>query len=101
MAEVRSRLREEVETAALAELERAGPNGLRRAALVRRFSGRGAGRSTLFRWIDELINSGRAGEHLARRVKVAAANRAYRSPDSAADAARDAARALPAMVTVE
>ncbi len=69
-------LRKEVEAAALANIERAGPGGIDKAGLVRRFSGRGAGRSTLFRWIQELERTGRAGQHLAHRVKEAAAERA-------------------------
>ena len=83
MAVAHSRLREEVEAAVLEEFERVGLDRFRPAVLVRRFMERGAGRSTLFRWIDELIDSGRAGQHLAQMVRAAAAERAARVPDPA------------------
>jgi hypothetical protein len=101
-AAARRALRPEVEGALLAELERVGPEGLNRAAVLRRFEGRGADRATLFRWAAALLASGRAGQHLARTVRAAAAERAARAPAApAADAAREAVERLPVAVRPE
>jgi hypothetical protein len=98
----RRALRAEVEAALLAELERVGPDRLNRADVLRRFEGRGADRSTLFRWAAALLASGRAGQHLARKVRAATAERAVRVPAApAADAAREAVERLPVAVRPE
>lgn len=94
-------LRGQVEAAALAELERVGPEAFDRTPVVRRFAGEGASARTIYRWISDLIDSGRAGQHLARVIAEAAATRAARVPDPANDAAREAVAALPRFVTPE
>lgn len=94
-------LRPEVEAAVLAELERVGPEAFNKAALVARFEGRGASRATLYRWVDGPLKSGAAGQHLARKVKAAANQRAARTDDPAADAAREAVAKLPVPVRVD
>lgn len=89
------------EKAALAELEAKGPN-FDRAALIQRFLDEGcASRPTLYRWLDALLKSGRAGQHIRRKVKRAAAQRRERAADPAADVARQAATALPDPVRLE
>lgn len=89
----------EVEAALVAEIERVGPADLDRGALVRRFAGRGASRSTLFVWVDRVLASGRPGQAITRTIKARAAERAARSPDPAGDAAQEAAALLPVRVT--
>ena len=89
----------EIEVAVIAEIGRVGPAELDRAALVRGFAGRGAGRSTMFAWIDRILASGRPGQAITRTIKAAAAERAARSPAPAADAAAQAAALLPVRVT--
>lgn len=97
----RTGLRERVEAAALAEMERVGPEAFRAADVVRQFVHE-AGRATLFRWLGDLISSGRAGQHLARKVKEKAAARAASAPECpAAAAAQEAAAALPVVVNLD
>jgi hypothetical protein len=93
-------LREEVEAAVLAEVERIGPTGFHREVVVERFLDR-AGRSTLYRWIDAILASGSPGRHLARTVQAAAVKRAARTTEPAADAALELARRLPPVISVD
>ncbi len=95
----RDELRAEVEAAVLAEIERVGPDALSKNAVAKRFHGRGVSAATVWRWVDAVVKSGRAGQHLARKVKKAAAARAARSPNPAADAAAEVATKLPALVS--
>ncbi len=86
----------------LAELERVGPEAFNKAEIARQFEGRGAGRSSIYRWIDGVLKSGKAGQHVARKVKEAVQKRAERRPDAPAEeAAKAAVAALPAVVRVE
>jgi hypothetical protein len=85
-------------SAVLEEIERLGPNGFSKDVVVRRFLDR-AGKSNLYRWLDEVIASGRPGQHLARVVKEAAAKRAETSPDPARAAAEEVATKLPVVVS--
>lgn len=94
-------LRGEVEAAVLDQAEHIGLRGFDKAGLVNRFLGRGASRATLYRWVDGVLKSGRAGQHLTKKVKEAAAERAERSDAPAADVAREVATKLPAVVRVE
>lgn len=96
----REALRKEVESAVFSELERVGPEAFSKAVLIHRFADRGVSAPTLYRWIDAPLKSGRAGQHLARRVKQAAAERAVRSANPSADAAQVAISAMPAVVHV-
>jgi hypothetical protein len=93
-------LRLEVEEAVFAEVAKAGPE-FRRSSVVNQFLDRGAGKSTLFRWVNEVIDSGRPGQHVARIVQAAAAERAARAVDPAADVAIAIAAKLPIRVTAE
>ncbi|TCI00177.1 hypothetical protein EJV46_05870 [Roseococcus sp. SYP-B2431] len=95
----RAAFRAEVVAAVLTEIELVGAKALSKNAVAKRFEGRGASPSTVYRWVDAVVKSGRAGQHLARKVKDAVAERAARSPDPAAEAARDAATKLPVVVT--
>ena len=91
----------EIEVAVIAEIERVGPGELDRAAIVKRFAGRGAGRSTIFAWIDRILSSGRPGQVIAKHVKAAAAARAARSRDPSADAAAEVVALLPVRASVD
>ncbi len=76
----RTGVRGELEAALLADAERAGLDRLDRAAVVRRFVGRGASERTLYRWAAGLIDSGRAAQHLSDRLGAAAAAHAGAHP---------------------
>lgn len=93
-------LHSELNDAVLAAVERLGPTGFDRAALVRQFSDRGASRATLYRWLSEILASGQPAAHFKTRVTEAVATRAERSADPASEAAREAVRVLPAPLDV-
>lgn len=76
--EERDTLLAELETAAEAEMVRAGPAGFDKAAVVKQFAGR-AGRSTLYRNLDAILKSGRLQRLMTREMKKAAAQRASRA----------------------
>jgi transposase-like protein len=90
-------LRAQVEAAALAAVERAGPDGIDKIEIVRRFEAHGVSRSTVFRWLQALEQSGRAGQHLAKHLRTKAAQRAAEAPDPAAAVRTAAATALPSV----
>lgn len=92
-------LRQDFEAALLAEIERVGIDALDRGAVVRRFASPEASQRTLYRWCADLVDSGRAGQHLAAVLTAAAAARAARSAAPAADAAREAVAAMPTIAT--
>jgi hypothetical protein len=69
--------------------------------LVNRFSKQGAGASTLYRWIDAFIASGKPGQAAVRAVKAAAKARAARTPDPIAEIVDEARALLPAVVRLE
>jgi hypothetical protein len=92
--------RARVEAAVLAEVGRVGPAAFNRTSIVREFLREGAKRTTMFRWIDQILASGSPDQHLAQVVKTAAAKRI------AADAgglsmAGEVRTKLPAVVKVE
>ncbi len=91
----RKALRAEVEAAALAELERVGPEAFRADAVVRVFLGRGADRATIYRWLQRLKESGRMGAHLAERVRAEAAEAAARSAEPSRQIAERCVALLP------
>jgi hypothetical protein len=93
-------LRAELETAMLGEAEHVGPDGFDRAAVVSRFMDRGVSRPTIFRWAAEIVNSGRLGQHVTRKIREAAEERASRSADAARDAAEEVMAKLPPTMTV-
>lgn len=97
----RQALKAQLEAAVLAEMERVGPGAFDKAVIWRQFKSHGAGRSTIYRWMDELLKSGRVGRHLARKLREAAADRASRTDDPAADTAQAAAAALLGVVRPE
>lgn len=86
--------RAEFEARALKLIEQYGDQ-FDRAGLVGEFKSRGIGQSTLYRWLDALEKSGRAGAHLGKVVQREAEARAQRTADPAADAAREAVEVLP------
>ena len=100
MGEHSPSLRDEVEAAVLAELERVGPAALNKAELVRRFEDRGASRATLYRYVERPLLSGKAVQHVAQQVREAAVARAA-LPDPLTAAVEAAAANLPVVVKVE
>lgn len=98
----RAALRAEVEAAALAEIERVGPEALNKNCVAKRFARRGASPATVYRWVDAMVKDGRAGQHLARKVRAAVAERAKRHPvpmDAAAHVAAEVMANLPVLVS--
>lgn len=96
-------LRAEVEKAVLMAAERVGLEGLSQASIVKVFAGRAA-ESTLYRWTDAFIKSGKPGQHIARQVQRAAQRREKRegTPSAAAAAiAEDVAEVLPVTLKVD
>jgi hypothetical protein len=91
-------LRLEVEEAVLAEVVRAGA-AFQRSAVVSRFLGRGAGKSTLFRWVQEFIESGAPGQHVSRLITLAAAERVAHSEHPGTDLAAAVSAKLPIRVS--
>lgn len=94
----RDALRREVEGAVLLEVERGGLDRINVRGLARRFADRGTSEKTVTRWIDGVLKSGRAGRHLAEKVRAAAHERAA-LPDPTASLAGEVRDALPALVS--
>ena len=93
-------LQRKVEAAVLAEVERVGIGGFRSAVVLRPFLDRGLSRSTGFRWVAQILGSGKAGSHLSAKVREAVVDRANRDKaDFGGATARDLAEALPPPVT--
>jgi hypothetical protein len=87
-------LREQVEAAVADQIRHLGPGGVDKAAVVRRFSGGGAGRSTLYRWIDAVIAHGAEGIKAIQALR-AAVGKPSPPVDSNADPVTRAAALLP------
>ena len=66
-------LKAEIEAAVIEAVCRVGLDRFDKAAMIKRFSDRGAGRSTLYRMVEAPLKSGRAGRALADAVAKAAA----------------------------
>ncbi len=99
---VEADLRGRLEAALLDALAQGGPDSLDRGAVLRQFEGQGTSTRTLYRWTADSVESGRAGQALARRVEAAAAaaaGRAARAPDPLADVVREVGAAMPKLVT--
>jgi hypothetical protein len=90
----------ELEAEMLKEAERLGADGFDRESVIRWFVERGLARSTAYRWTAEIVRSGRLGQHVARQVRAAAAERAARSENPSADAARAVAAKLPVRASI-
>jgi len=98
----RDELRRQVVEEVAVALERHGPTATGwKADLVRQYENRGVGRSTLFRWIDEALKSGGAGNRLAKKMKARAEERAAASPDPVAEVVAEVVQALPPVVRLE
>ena len=95
---VEADLRRRLEAALLDALAHAGPDALNRGAVLRPFAGQGTSTRTLYRWTADFLDSGRAGQALARRVEATAAARAARAPDPAGDVVREVGAAMPKLV---
>src|ERR1700730_9860991 len=94
-------LRARVEAAVLAEVERVGPAAFNRSGIVRQFLREGAKRTTMFRWIDQILATGSPDQHLAQVVRMAAAKRIAPAGDPGRYMTREGRTKLPAGVNVE
>jgi hypothetical protein len=65
------------------------------------FRHRGTGDSTLYRWYDQLIKSGRPVQHLAHKAEEAAAARAVRTDDPAGERESELRAVLPLPARIE
>jgi hypothetical protein len=96
-----SSLRREVEAAVAKAVKNMGIGGFRKDQVVEKFLGRGAAVSSLYRWIDATIASGKPGQAAVRAVKRAAKARAARTPDPVAEIVEEVRECLPAVVRLE
>jgi predicted S18 family serine protease len=96
-----SSLRREVEAAVAKSVKNIGIERFRKEPIVQKFSGRGASVSSLYRWIDASIASGKPGQAAVRAVKRAAKARAARTPDPVAEIVEEVRECLPAVVRLE
>ena len=104
MSKASAELYAEVSDAVLVEVEQIGVDGINAAGIVARFVGRGVSERQLYRWINQIMSSGQPGQHIARQVKRAAAERSARAPDpaeAAAQIAADVKELLPVRVSVD
>lgn len=102
MSKASAELYAEVSDAVLLEVEQIGVDGINAAGIVARFVGREVSERTLFRWVEKILASGQPGQHLAKRVKAAAAERSARVPDpaeAAEEVATEARELMPARVS--
>ena len=102
MSKASAALHAEVRNAIMAEVEQIGADGINAAGIVARFVGRGVSERQLYRWINQIMSSGQPGQHIARKIKQAAAERSARVPDpaeAAAEVAAEARELLPARVS--
>ena len=100
MSKAAAALRAEMEAELLKEAEQLGPDGFDQDPVVKRFLGRGIGRSTIYRWAAEIMKSGKPGQHAVRKVKAAVAEHKARPPRPAAEVAAEIVERLPARVSV-
>jgi hypothetical protein len=94
-------LRREVEAAVAKAVKTIGIGGFRKESVVQKFLGRGASASSLYRWIDATIASGKPGQAAVKAVKRAAKVRAARTPDPVGEIVAEVREHLPAVVRVE
>jgi hypothetical protein len=92
----REALRAEVIAAAVAEIDRAGPDRFR-AAVVRTFVDRGLNRATLYRWLDAAEKSGELGQRVSEafRQRTQPAAEDLSDPDGKIAAANQMLSKLP------
>jgi hypothetical protein len=91
----------EIEETVVADIIRVGPVKFTPADIVGRFAGRGPNRSTLFRWIRQIVDSGRPGQALVHKVKEAAAARAAHQSVLGTEMTADIAAKLPKRATLD
>jgi hypothetical protein len=99
-------LRSEVEAAALMEATRVGIERFNRSVVVKPFLGRGSSQSTIYRWVDAALATGKVGQAMVRGIKAAAdarvAPRKHDTPSASAEKSAAAlADLLPAIATLE
>ena len=82
-------------TAVLEAVERIGPDGIDKAALVAKFTAQGISRTTAYRWLAEILESGRPIAHLQAKVADAVVARSAATADPASSAARESDRLIP------
>jgi hypothetical protein len=101
LSESAAALKARVEAAVLAEVGRVGLEAFNRTSIVNRFLPEGAKRTTLFRWIDQILASGRPDQHLAKVVEAAAVERIAKESAPRSGMAAEVRTKLPAIVKVE
>jgi hypothetical protein len=86
--------REEVEAAVCQAMVSMGPAGFDKANLARPFMARGMARSTIYRWIREILATGRPGAAIEAEIVEAAKERAEAARHPAKSAAKATATAM-------
>ena len=92
--------REEVEIALNEAMGRLGPKGLDKFGVAQPFLARGLSKSTCYRWIREILATGRPAAKIEAKVIEAARARAERAPDPAKDAAEAVMALIPPAATL-
>jgi hypothetical protein len=96
-----SSLRRGVEAAVAKSVKAIGIDRFRKEPIVQQFLGRGAAVSSLYRWIDASIASGKPGQAAVKAVRKAAKARAARTPDPVGEVVEEVRERLPAVVRLE
>jgi hypothetical protein len=94
-------LRSEIEVAVTEEMKKLGPTGFSKDAIVKRFLNRGTTRSSIYRWVNAALATGRPGQAASRAIKEAAAIRVARASGSGNDVTREIAAHMPMVVRLE
>ncbi len=92
--------RDEVEAAITEAMNRLGPEGLDKLSIAKRFMARGLSKATAYRWIKEILATGRPGVAIEAKVVEAARARAERTPEPARDADEEIVALIPPVATI-
>jgi hypothetical protein len=90
----------EVEAAIVEAMARMGPDGLDKFSVAKPFMARGMSKSTVYRWIGDILASGRPGAAIEAKVVKAVRARAKRAPDPAKAVAEEIGEVMPTLATV-
>ena len=93
--------RDEVEAAITEALSHLGLDGqVDKLSIAREFMGRGLSKATVYRWIKDILASGRPGMAIEAKVIEATRARAQRTAEPARDAAEAIVTMIPPMATL-
>ena len=90
----------EIEAAVIAKIMQAGPEKFKAADIVGQFAVRGPERSTLFRWVKRIVESGRPGQAWVHQVQ-AAVDSSANAPEATKEVMAAIEAKLPRRATVD